>query len=70
MVFTYNSYRNGWLDTSARLGPKLRWFGFRPTHNKPEHYWAAALSPDQVEEIYQSNRSEILRVLSEVREDD
>ncbi len=63
VVFTYNSYRKGWLDTRAQLVPELPWFGFEETHNKPE-YWAAELSPERVEEIYRANRRDILAALS------
>jgi hypothetical protein len=65
VVLTYNSYKEGWLDTSARLGPRLHWFGVTPTHNKGDQYWAAELSPESVEEIYRTGRAEILAVLSE-----
>jgi len=66
VVFTYNSYKKGWLDTSARLGPKLRWFSFRPTHNKANQYWAVELEPERVEETYRSKREEIVADLSEI----
>lgn len=65
VVFTYNSYRKGWLDTSVQLGPKLCWFAFRPTHNKPDQYWAAELSAERVEEIYRANRVGVLAVLAD-----
>jgi hypothetical protein len=39
VIFTYNSYRKGWLDTNPVLGSKLsNIFKFLPSHNKPM-YW-------------------------------
>ena len=63
VILTYNSYKQGWLDTSAALGPKLRWFKFRPTPNKPDQYWAVQLTPEEVRRIYREHRDEILAVL-------
>ena len=62
VVLTYNSYRKGWLDTSATLGPQLHWFGFKPTNNKPG-YWAVELPPERVEDIFRANREAILAML-------
>ena len=64
VVFTYNSYRKGCLDTSVALGPKLHWFAFKPTHNKPSLYWAAKLDAFDVRRIYFANRNSILSVIS------
>ena len=63
VVLTYNSYRKGWLDTRADLGPKLIWFRFKPTETKPENYWASELTPDRVKEIFQANHHEIISTL-------
>lgn len=65
VLLTYNSHKKGWLDTNARLGTKLRRFSFSPTHNKPGLYWAAELTPEQVETIYRANRGEIVAAMSE-----
>jgi len=66
VVLTYNSYRKGWLDTSAQLGPRLRWFAFKPMPNKPDQFWAVELAPERVEEIYRSRREEIVAALSAI----
>jgi hypothetical protein len=64
VVLTYNSYRRGWLDTTADLGPELRrWFGFQPTHNKPDQYWAVKLAPEKVQTIYREHREDSLTTL-------
>ena len=63
VIFTYNSYKKGWLDTNAELGPRLPWFKFQPTHNKPARYWATKVSPQKIKQTYEAHRTKILGVL-------
>lgn len=64
VIFTYNSYKKGWLDTNPIVGKTLKdLLDFSPTCNKPAKYWAVQIPNQEAAKKFDFHLASVLQAI-------